>query len=574
MLLLILFAFIGGVVTILSPCILPVLPIVLSGTAGGGKKRPLGIVAGFVLSFTFFTLALSAIVRATGISADSLRTLAVVIVAGFGLSLLFPQFQVMMERMFSRLAGSVTQKNADRDGFGGGMLIGASLGLVWTPCVGPILASIITLAATSTVNAAAVLITLAYAIGTGIPLLGITYGGRKLLTNNPWLVRNTARIQQTFGVLMILTAIGIQFNIDRTFQTYVLEIFPQYGAGLTSIEDNEAVQRELDRLQGDDGEPSSMLDMLRPDYGEAPELIPGGEWFNTEPFTLADQRGKVVLVDFWTYTCINCIRTLPYLKSWHDAYADDGLVIIGVHAPEFEFEKSADNVRDAIADFEIEYPVMQDNEFATWRAYSNRYWPAKYLVDKDGRIRYTHFGEGKYDETERMIQELLEEAGSETTDEATHIPSGQNYARTPELYLGYLRIQALDSPERIRPDTAATYTDPARLGRNLFSLNGEWMITGEYAEPNPEGELTLNFESKNVFLVMRPVEEGTEARVQVLLDGQIAGDGVAGADVTDGFVTVDIDRLYTLIELDTPGAHTLKLRFPDGNVEAFAFTFG
>lgn len=247
MILLITFAFLAGIITILSPCILPILPVVLSGSVGSGKKKPFGIVLGFVLSFTFFTLFLATIVQATGIPADSLRSFSIVIIALLGLSLLFPAFQVLTERLFSKLSNKFSIKGTHQ-GFWGGMLIGLSLGLIWTPCVGPIIASVITLAATSEVSLAAFFITFAYAIGTAIPMFAIMYGGRSLLQKIPWLLPNTDKIQKAFGILMILTAIGIFFNVDRKFQTYVLDVFPHYGTNLTSFENNTAVQEQLERL--------------------------------------------------------------------------------------------------------------------------------------------------------------------------------------------------------------------------------------------------------------------------------------------------------------------------------------
>src|SRR3990167_7742555 len=423
MMLLIAFAFLAGVITILSPCILPILPIVLSSTIGGkeiGKSRPIGVVIGFVLSFTFFTLFLSTIVRFSGISADALRLVSVLVIAGFGASLLIPQFQVLLERLFSKLAGFIPS-NQNRTGFGGGLLIGFSVGLLWTPCVGPILASVISLAITGTVTFDAFLITLAYSLGTAIPMFLIMLGGQNALRRVPWLLSNTARIQKLFGVLMILVAIGIYFNVDRRFQTYILNAFPKYGIGLTKFEDNELIRNQLDKKAGtevkkeDMGKP--LFDLIEPKGVKAPEIIPGGVWFNSEPLTLEKLRGKVVIIDFWTYSCINCQRTLPYLRDWNKKYKDKGLVIIGVHAPEFEFEKSEKNVADAIKDFKLTYPIVQDNEFETWRAYNNRYWPAKYFIDKEGYIRYSHFGEGAYDESEKVIQELLKETGAEVSNE-------------------------------------------------------------------------------------------------------------------------------------------------------------
>ncbi len=525
MIILIIFAFIAGIVTILSPCILPILPVILASSVSDplSQKRPYGIVVGFILSFTFFTLFLSSIVKVFDIPADSLRTFSVIVITIFGLSLLWPRFQLLVESAFSRLANLIPS-TAGKTGFGGGLLIGLSLGLLWTPCVGPILASVISLAISGAVTLDAIILTLAYALGTAIPMYLIIKGGGRALSRVPWLLNNTAKIQRAFGVVMILTAVIIYYGIDRNFQTYILTKFPQYGAGLTKIEDNNLVQSEL-----------KQMDLL---YQDAPELIPGGEWFNTKPLTLKELRGKVVLIDFWTYTCINCQRTFPYLKSWHEKYADLGLIIIGVHSPEFEFEKDSGNVRDAIFDFGIKYPVMQDNNFATWRAYSNRFWPAKYLIDSKGKVRYTHFGEGDYDETEEMLQLLLKESGVIPNIEIKN-PDYEIYGRTPELYLGSARAS----------------------GYSGLKYSGDWTVEDEFRVSDKNASLDLRFDAKTVYLVMRPI--GEDRNVEVYLD--------------DKFVkieTITKNTLYTLIELPTPGTHQLKLVFPDGNIELYAFTFG
>ncbi len=575
MILLIAFAFLAGVITVLSPCILPILPIILTSSIGGvntGKSRPVGVVIGFVLSFTFFTLFLSTIVRLSGIPAETLRVVSVVVIASFGLSLLIPQFQVFVERLFSKLAGFVPRSQG-KTGFSGGLLIGFSIGLLWTPCVGPILASVISLAITGTVTFDAFLITLAYSLGTAIPMFMIMLGGQNALRRVPWLLSNLGRIQKLFGVLMILTAIGIFFNVDRRFQTFILNTFPQYGTGLTRFEDNELIRNQLDKKAADEvkkedmGKP--MFDLVSPKGVKAPEITPGGVWFNSEPLTSAQLRGKVVLIDFWTYSCINCQRTLPYLRDWNNKYKDKGLVIIGVHAPEFEFEKSEKNVAQAIKDFNLTYPIVQDNDFATWRAYSNRYWPAKYFIDKEGYIRYSHFGEGAYDESEKVIQELLKEAGASDVTSEINNPTYQIQAKTPELYLGYGRIEHLASPEIVKKDALGIYTSPSRLGNNEFSYSGNWNVMEEYANPQKGSMLTLNFDAKEVFLVMRT--KGAPAKVKVYLDNKIQD---FGKDTINGVVTVDSDRLYKLINLSSPSRHILKLEFEDNNAELFAFTFG
>lgn len=574
MIVLITFAFLAGVVTVLSPCILPILPLILSSSLGGesiGKARPLGVIIGFVASFTVFTLFLSAVVSFTGISADALRLVSVVVIALFGVSFLIPQFQVLLERLFSRLTGFVP-KQTQRKGFGSGLLMGFSLGLLWTPCVGPILASVISLALTGSVTWAAFFITLAYALGTALPMLLIMWGGRELLNRVPWLLANTGNIQKGFGVLMIFVALAIYTNLDRKFQTYIVTTFPEYGAGLTKLEDRAFIREELDGLNKEMG-PKNTERSLPNSFSSrgtpAPEIIPGGVWINSEPLSLTALRGKVVLIDFWTYSCINCQRTLPYLKQWHKKYADKGLVIIGVHAPEFEFEKSEKNVRKAVGDFGLEYPIVQDNNFATWQAYQNHYWPAKYFIDKDGLVRYTHFGEGKYDESERVIQTLLEETGQANIPTSVTNPLYQTYAKTPETYLGYGRLGSFVSPEPVQPNVTAVYTAPQSIPRNSVAYQGQWTVMEEYAHPEKDTSLFLNFDAQEVFLVMRATSG--KAAVKVLVDGLLES---TGNDVVNGIVEVNDDRLYRLVRLPQAGRHVLELQFLDNECEVYAFTFG
>lgn len=577
MILLIIFAFLAGIVTVLSPCILPVLPIILSTSVGGhksGRSHPTGVIVGFVLSFTFFTLFLSIIVKLSGIPAESLRYLSIFIIILFGLSLLVPKIQVLTEQLFTRLSRLLpSRKTVSNPGFVSGVLVGISLGLLWTPCVGPILASVISLAITGTVTLDALLITLAYSLGTAIPMFMIMLGGQNFIRRAPWLLSNTAKIQKVFGVVMILTAFAIFNNVDRQFQTYILNKFPNYGVGLTKLEDNRLIRTQLDKinsnsLQKEDlGKP--MFDLLSPKGVIAPEINGGGEWFNSKPLTLKELQGKVVLVDFWTYTCINCQRTFPYLKNWWDKYKDKGLVIIGVHSPEFEFEKGKENIEKAILDFGLEYPIVQDNDFATWRAYNNRYWPAKYFIDKEGHIRYTHFGEGEYDESERVIQELLKETGAKDVPADVDNPSYKVETRTPELYLGFERIENIASPEEIVPNVATRYSTPKIIPSNYFSYDGVWTIMDEYASPKKGATLRLNFEAKEVYLVMRT--NGKPAKVKVYVDDKMQ---YFGTDVKDGILNVDEDRLYKLVKLPVAGRHILKLEFMDDNTQLFAFTSG
>jgi cytochrome c biogenesis protein CcdA/thiol-disulfide isomerase/thioredoxin len=584
MLILVLFAFLAGIVTILSPCILPILPIVLSSSVEVGeenKKKPYGIVIGFIISFTIFTLFLSSIVKSFNISADTLRTVAVLVIGFFGLTLLIPKIQALFENLFSKIS-RFAPDSSKKKGFWGGMLIGFSLGLLWTPCVGPILASVISLALIGDVTLGAVFITLAYSVGTAIPMLGIIMGGKNIFSKFPKLNQNLGRIQMAFGLLMVLTAAAIALNYDRKFQTYILKKFPAYGRGLTSLEDNKIVEKKLTEIKGGvqkedmkDGflnlaEMNEKNAMNLPRLGKAPELIPSGRWYNSEPLTLEDLRGKVVLLDFWTYSCINCQRTFPYLRDWWEKYQDEGLVIIGAHAPEFEFEKDPDNVAEAIQDFNLQYPIFQDNEFKTWRAYHNRYWPAKYIIGHEGYIRYKHFGEGKYDETEKVIQALLKEAGAADVEETISNPGYRTYARTPETYLGYARIANFASPEKVVMGEYSAYSKPEKLRNGQFAYEGEWLISPEYANPKANSNLYFNFEAKEVFLVMRP--KNGQSQVKIYLDGQ---QNSLGEDVSaDGVVNINKDTLYKLIKLGTPGKHLLRIEFLDDNTEIYAFTFG
>jgi thiol-disulfide isomerase/thioredoxin len=480
-----------------------------------------------------------------------------VVIAVFGISQCIPQFQLFVESLFSKTTHFIPHGNA-KVGFGNGFLIGLSLGLLWTPCVGPILASVIALAITGTVTFGAFIIILSYSTGSALSMFLIMIGGQKMMRKIPFLTSHTENIQKTFGVIMILVAIGIFFNADRSFQRLILTTFPQYGAGLTKLEDNSLVKNEL-----------GAISQTKSNGPSAPEIIPGGEWFNSKPLTLAQLRGKVIMIDFWTYTCINCQRTLPYLKEWWKKYKNDGLVIIGVHSPEFEFEKDKKNLAQAISDFGLTYPIVQDNEFTTWRNYSNQYWPAKYLIDKNGNIRYSHFGEGEYDQTETIIQNLLKEAGAKNISSSPNNPIAQTYARTPETYVNSNRINNFSSPESLETNSYKLYSIPSPLPYNTFAFKGKWNITNEYAVPQKGSQLIFNFDAKEVYLVMKIV--GKSSTMKVLVDGKIQ---YQGDDVKNGIVTMDSDRLYKLILLPSPGNHVLNLEFEDSEVQLFAFTFG
>jgi cytochrome c biogenesis protein CcdA/thiol-disulfide isomerase/thioredoxin len=603
MMVLLAFAFLSGVITILSPCILPLLPIVLSGGVTGGKARPFGVVAGFVVSFTVFTLTLTAIVQALGVPAEALRIVAVVLIISFGLVMLLPRLRGVFELAASRIATLGRARGAagsERSGgFTGGLLVGLSLGLVWTPCVGPIMASVVGLALTQRVDGGAVFITLAYTLGTSVPMLAVMFGGRALLNRVPALTRNADRIQKGFGVLMIVVGLAIGLGWDRRFQNTVLRAFPAYGSGLTSVENVAAVRGALqarDSQSGGQVSSSEMNNFSVPpkkgrlgNYGPAPPIVTQGEWFNTQGFqpgreqdrepgsgeaggspalTMEQLRGKVVLVDFWTYSCVNCVRTIPYLKAWYQAYRDQGLVIIGVHTPEFEFEKDPTNVARAIKELGVDWPVVQDNGYLQWRAYNNRYWPAHYFIDVEGRIRYFHFGEGEYAVSEQVIKDLLREAGASPNSGRVSGRAPLLEARTPETYLGYGRAERFVSAGSPVHDQAVQYRPAATRDDGQWTLEGRWTIADEYIVPLTAGVLQLRFNARNVFLVVEPEEAGGSIRVWV--DGEPAADT---ADVKGGSLAPTESRLYQLVGLSQAGPHLLRLEVK-GKLRLFAFTFG
>lgn len=573
--LLLIFAFISGLVTILAPCIWPLLPIILSTSLGGGKAKSLGITLGIMVSFAVFTLSISYLVNLFGFDPNSLRLFAVIILVILGLMMIIPAFGRLIEAWVSRLSGSFGANTTQRSGFWGGLLTGGTLGIIWTPCAGPILAAIATIAATSQVTSGTVLVTIAYVLGVGIPLFFFSYGGQKLIADTRALSPYTERIQQVFGILLLLTAILIYTNYDRVLQAKLLDLFPQYSSALTAFESNPAVKQELDKLKNSNGgflSPQNGGSTL-PVLGDAPEFTGITSWLNSKPLTMQDLRGKVVLIDFWTYTCINCIRTLPYITTWYDKYKDDGLVVVGVHTPEFEIEKSTKNVADAIKMYGISYPVAQDNNFMTWSAYNNQYWPAKYLIDTNGKVRYTHFGEGEYDVTEKAIQALLKEKGINkekplvSLDDQT--PKGN---MTPETYLGTGRIAFFGSNEPIKGG-AQSFTYQSPLPENFFAYGGTWDVGKEHATAIKKATLELQFVGSKVFLVMTPKTKNDT--VKVFLDGKPISADQAGKDVKNGIVSVTMPRLYELVNLhDRGGAHVLKLEFVTPGTQVFAFTFG
>jgi cytochrome c biogenesis protein CcdA/thiol-disulfide isomerase/thioredoxin len=587
--LLILFGFLAGAGTALSPCVLPVLPIALGAGATGGRRRPLGIVVGLTSSFTFATVALVYVLDALGLPDTLLRTLAVVVLLAFGATLLVPPLAARLEGRLSYLAGRLSGAGgagrASGDGFGSGLLVGASLGLVYAPCAGPVLAGVITVSASQPFTAGRLAVALAYGIGSALVLYLLMLGGRRLTAP---LARRSGVLQMAMGAVMVLVAIAMLNDYDLRFQSAIAKDLPAFLVTPTqSLEKTSAAQRALADLRGrSTSRLSAAVDASPPvhgsvagrlhlkDYGPAPDFTDTQRWFNTangRPLRMADLRGSVVLIDFWTYSCVNCLRTLPYLKAWDARYRAQGLTIVGVHSPEFPFEKEAGNVAAAIGREGIRYPVVQDNDLGTWDAYGNQYWPAHYFVDARGHVRYAHFGEGDYGHSEQVIRALLADAGRRVgaaRSDARGIAASAGVT-TPESYLGAMRAERFANGAILpgRQDFGAA-PDPPQDG---LAYGGVWDVAREDATAGPGASLQLAFGARRVYLVLGSPDRAR--RMRVLLDGRPIPAALAGRDVRGGVATISSQRLYDLVALPRVGRHALELR-PAAGIQGYAFTFG
>jgi cytochrome c biogenesis protein CcdA/thiol-disulfide isomerase/thioredoxin len=544
--------FIAGIIAAVSPCVLPVLPIVLAGGAAGGRRRPYAIIAGLVASFTVFTLSASALLSALGLPQDALRNVAIALLFVVAATLFVPRLGEVIEAPLARLS---RRPSGD---LGGGVLLGASLGLVFVPCAGPVLATVSVLAAQQRLSWTLVLLTLCYALGSGVVLLLVAMGGQ----------RAAARLRATrvwwrpaLGAVMAGAAIAIALNLDQTLQTRL----GSYTSALQrNTEESGSAASHLGNLRG--GSVGSLnlvaahvptVPGRLPNYGAAPEFAGIVQWLNTprnRPITLASLRGKVVLIDFWTYSCINCLRTLPHLSGWYTAYHRDGFEIVGVHAPEFAFEHVPDNVRAAVGNLHVTWPVALDNNFVTWSEYANQYWPADYLIDRNGRVRDVAFGEGGYAQAETAIRTLLGVSGP-TTAVSNRTP---NDRLTPETYLGAGKLD-LTHYAGTRPVAGRekTYRLASYVPENWISFGGRWTLTGQAATAGPGARLRLHYHARDVYIVL-----GGHGRVTVRRKGRT----LQTFDVT-------ADRLYTALARKTLDDATLELAFTPG-VRAFSFTFG
>jgi cytochrome c biogenesis protein CcdA/thiol-disulfide isomerase/thioredoxin len=568
---LILVGIVAGFLAGISPCILPVLPVVLvagaTGTAraaDGGETaprsrrsalgRPLSVIAGLVLSFSVLILAGSEIISRLHLPQDSLRDAGIALLALVGLGYLFPRLGLLLERPFSRLGNRKPGGNA------GGFVLGLALGVVYVPCAGPVLAAITVLGATHRVGLKVVVLTAAFAAGTAVPLLAIALAGGQLSGRNGALRRHAPLVRRIGGVVLVAMAVAIAFDVFAGLQRLV----PGYS---TALQGSQTVRKQLNHLTGTSPTRLTKCDpnaVILINCGAAPAFTRITAWLNTpggRPLSLRALRGKVVLVDFWTYSCINCQRTLPHVEAWYREYAKDGFVVVGVHTPEFAFEHVVSNVRAQSAALGVRYPVAIDDDYGTWNAYHNQYWPADYLIDATGTVRHVHFGEGDYAGTEHLIRQLLTAAhpgmklvGDTQIPDTT--PTGQ---MSPETYLCYERLQYLvPAGTTVARDAPASYHFPGSLPLGAFALSGTWTDHAQEATAGANAKLELAFLARKVYLVI-----GGHGTLAVSLNGtHIQTIHVAG-----------VPRLYTLYDAGRETSGKLQLRASPG-IQAYDFTFG
>ena len=580
MLLTALLSYAAGLLTVLAPCVLPLLPIILGGSFDPNHKdkwRPYIITASLAVSLIIFTILLKASTVLIGVDPSVWSFVAGGIVIALGTFMLFPDAWARLIASIgleSRSQALLGKANSNKSRTWSAILTGAALGPVFSSC-SPTYAWVI--ATVLPANAALGIFYLSiYVLGVATSLLAIALLGRRLLSRITWASDPKGWFQRIIAVLFILVGIFLITGWDKRVQTWLVE------RDLLNL-----IQIEQNLVPEDDDKSSSMNSQItmastegkeyfNVDPYPAPELRGTGQWFNSEELKLEELKGKVVLIDFWTYSCINCIRTFPFLKTWHETYKDDGLVIVGVHAPEFQFEKLAKNVQDALNEHGLKYPVVQDNDFKTWAAYKNRFWPAHYLIDKDGDVRREHFGEGEYEETEAAIRDLLAESGSVLNDgititgNTTPPISGE---QTPETYLGFKRGERFANGNEFKPDETVSYSNRQVNELNQWSLEGDWEIRElDSVSQGNDTKLKINFSAKEVYLVM---EGGGSPGSLTLNDEKVTSNNFGGADVDkSGNFYPDKPNLYKLIKSDKfIKGGILEINIPRGTT-VNAFTFG
>ncbi len=606
---LIILSYLAGILTIISPCILPVLPFVFASAGGPFHRNGLPLLLGLALTFVLFasvaTVGGGWIVAANQYGRDA----ALVVLALFGITLLIPSIGDRVMQPLVRLGGRLTESGEAQSGIWKPLLLGVATGLLWAPCAGPILGLILTGAALQGASAQTVVLLLAYAAGSATSLaIALVAGGRFLgamkrsLGFDQWLKR-------ALGVAVLAGVALIAFGADRGILTrlsstntaaveqWLLDKAPEQNTAMTGNAPamTGSMTGNAPAMNGSmTGSMTGNSNGAMMSSANASEAMPAGvtldaltganAWFNSEPLDAARLKGKVVVIDFWTYSCISCLRALPYTKAWADKYKDQGLVVIGVHAPEFAFERDQNNVQAAIKDLGVTYPVAIDNDYKIWRAFANQYWPAHYFFDANGKLRYHHFGEGKYEQSELVIQGLLAERNGKPTSgdlvkvSATDAQAASDVAdvQSPETYLGMEKQANFASPEDLLQDETQTYTVPGDLALNNWAFGGSWSDGAESASLiQAPGKIVFRFHARDLHLVLGPGADGKPVRFKVKLDGA-APAGAHGSDIdADGNGTVTQQRLYQLIRQPHAVAdHTFEIEFLDPDVQAYSFTFG
>ena len=561
---LLLSSFLAGMLTSLAPCMITLLPVIVGnslvpdGDKKLDRKKPYVIAASLAVSVIIFTIILKASTVLIGVDPKVWLYISGGIVVVLGISMLFPNLwaQVSGRLGFEHSSNKLLASANKRSGLWGQILTGAALGPVFASC-SPVYALVLATVLPINIVLGMVYI-IAFALGLGLALLLISLGGQRIVKRLGWAANPYGWFRRGLAILLVIVGLMIIAGYDKKFQTWVIETLP------FDVTDIEA------KLIPGDGSSSDMATFNVDDPYRAPEIQNIQSWINGDPQTLEKLKGKVVLIDFWTYSCINCKRTQPYLNDWYNKYSDDGLVILGIHAPEFAFEKVTKNVEDAVKEANIKYPVGLDNDFSTWRAYDNKFWPAKYLIDKNGLVRYTHFGEGEYEETEKTIQTLLEETGTTVNESITKSSrTRQVGGQTSETYLGYSRGERFANTAEFKRDETATYSLQDNLSPHQWSLGGSWRIGEESSLSGDNAQLRISYSAREVYLVMGGP---SGAKVRVSVDGV---EKLGGIDVNQqNMVTLDSARLYTIVSTKSFLKNKqLTLTFPAG-VTVNAFTFG
>jgi len=572
--LLVLLAYFGGVLTILSPCILPVLPFVFARSDQPFRKSGLPLLAGMAITFVLVA-SLATVGGGWAVRANQFgRIAALVLFAVFGLTLLFSSLAERLSRPLVQLGNRLSTNSDAGASVLNSFLLGIGTGLLWAPCAGPILGLILTGAALQGASAHTAILLLGYAAGAATSLAVALLAGGRLFAAMKRGLGVEEWIRRALGVAVLAAVAAVAFGLDRGVLTRL---------SLASTGGLE--QRLVDRFRPATQPQRIVLNQtIDVSDGTSPDFSGATAWINSPPLTLASLRGKVVLVDFWTYSCINCLRTLPYIKAWNEKYKNSGLVIIGVHTPEFPFEKDEANVRKAVKDLGVLYPVPMDNDYKIWRSLNNQYWPADYFIDATGHVRFHHFGEGAYEESEKWIRSLLEEANhtplpqtaTKIAGGGTEAPPDMNDVRSPETYIGYARAENFASPEGLDQDYPQTYKTPAALKLNQWALGGQWKDQDQVATAlAAEGSISYRFHARDLHLVLGPAADNKPVRFRVTIDGQAPG-GDHGVDTdAQGYGVVTGDRLYQLVrQQGSIRDRTFRIDFLAPGVRAYSFTFG